>query len=30
MERAARHPVRALLLELHVILYDPDDVGLSF
>src|SRR5215213_9731923 len=29
MERAARHPVRALLLELHVILYDPDDVCLS-
>ena len=30
MERAARHPVRALLLELHVILNDPDDVCLSF
>ena len=30
VERAARHPVRALLLELHVVLYDPDDVCLSF
>ena len=30
MERAARHPVRALLLELHVVLYDPNDVCLSF
>ena len=30
MKRAARHPVRALLLELHVVLDDPDDVCLSF
>ena len=30
MERATRHPVRALLLELHVLLNDPDDVCLSF
>jgi catechol 2,3-dioxygenase-like lactoylglutathione lyase family enzyme len=30
VERAARHPVRALFLELHVVLYDPDDVCLSF
>jgi hypothetical protein len=30
MKRATRHPVRALLLELHVVLNDPDDVCLSF
>ena len=30
MKGAARHPVCALLLELHVILDDADDVSLSF
>ena len=30
VERAAGHPVRAFLLELHVVLDDPDDVCLSF
>src|SRR5687767_15161718 len=30
MKRAAGHPVRALLLELHVVLDHPDDVCLSF
>ena len=30
MKRTARHPVRALLLELHVVLHNPDDVCLSF
>ena len=30
MERATGHPVRALLLELHVILDDANDVSLSF
>ena len=30
MKRAARHPVRALFLELHVVLDYPDYVCLSF
>src|SRR5215213_1488259 len=30
MKRAAGHPVRALFLELHVVLDYPDDVCLSF
>jgi hypothetical protein len=30
MKRATRHPVRTLLLELHVVLNDPDDFCLSF
>lgn len=30
MKRATRHPVRALFLELYVVLDDPDDVCLSF
>jgi hypothetical protein len=30
VKRAARHPIRALLLELHVVLHNSDDVCLSF
>src|SRR5918994_6507713 len=30
MKRAAGHPVRALFLELHVVLNDANDVCLSF
>src|SRR6185503_4725475 len=30
MKRTTRHPVRPLLLELHIILYNPNDVCLSF
>jgi hypothetical protein len=28
VEGTTRHPVRALLLELHIVLYHPDDVCL--
>jgi hypothetical protein len=30
VERATRHPVCALFLELHVVLDHADDVGLAF